>query len=330
MRSKRVLGVAIIGAVCLIATGLHAEVWMFDFEPAGTTPAADFTHVDETTVYSAEQGYGIYTRPGFEGASTWARRRTWVAPYEEYKDFVAMGNGREFHVDVPNGDYYITTVSGDTDYWTVERIVVNTGSRSDAISAGDGVLYGCSMDGVVPEGAPVYLLQNTMGEPDIEQVAIPLSAWRFVDGGNQAKVLGYAQQSYDEDDKHSEFFQVDRATHTVTDGLVRVTNNWSSGNHLNVVIIEPVSGPATPGDADKNGVVDDADLSLLLANWDQDATGDPDGGWARGEFDGVAPVKDNDLSLLLANWTTSGAVPEPASALVMLLGFAAAWRRRRT
>ena len=54
------------------------------------------------------------------------------------------------------------------------------------------------------------------------------------------------------------------------------------------------------GDANLDGVVDDADLSLLLANWQQDATGDPDGGWGRGEFDGIAPVQDSDLSLLLA------------------------------
>ena len=247
MCSRRMLGVAAVAAVCLVAAGLQADVLKFDFQPAGTAPAAGFTHVDETTVYSAGQGYGIYTRPGYEGNSTWARRRTWVAPYEEYKDFVAMGNGREFYVDVPNGDYYITTASGDPDYWTVERIIINAGSRGDAIHAGDGVIYGCSMDGVAPAGAPVYLAQNTMGQADQELAAIPLSSWRFVDGGNQVKALGYAQQAKDEDDKHSEFFQVNRAVHTVTDGLVRIGNSWSSGNHLNMVMIEPVPEPATLG-----------------------------------------------------------------------------------
>ena len=92
-----------------------------------------------------------------------------------------------------------------------------------------------------------------------------------------------------------------------------------------------------PGDANFDGIVTDADLSLLLANWNQDATGDADGGWGRGEFDGTAPVQDADLSLLLANWTVAGQarlpaaggqVPEPASALVLLLGFAGAALRR--
>ena len=93
-------------------------------------------------------------------------------------------------------------------------------------------------------------------------------------------------------------------------------------------VVSPISGGPAPGDANKDGVVDDADLSLLLAHWSQDRTGDPDGGWSKGEFDGTAPVQDNDLSLLLANWTAGGAVPEPASALLLLVGFAAAvWRR---
>ena len=86
------------------------------------------------------------------------------------------------------------------------------------------------------------------------------------------------------------------------------------------------------GDANLDGLVNDADLSLLLAHWGQDVTDEPDGGWGKGEFDGTAPVQDADLSLLLANWTGAGAaVPEPASALVLLLGFAgAALRRSKT
>ena len=97
-------------------------------------------------------------------------------------------------------------------------------------------------------------------------------------------------------------------------------------------IIDDVSfvGPdvAMPGDANLDGVVNDADLSLLLAHWDQDVTGEPDGGWGKGEFDAVAPVQDSDLSLLLANWTVAGAVPEPASGTLLLLGAAGFIKRR--
>ena len=84
-----------------------------------------------------------------------------------------------------------------------------------------------------------------------------------------------------------------------------------------------------PGDADKDGSVTDDDLSLLLAHWGQDVTADPDGGWAKGEFDATAPVDDNDLSLLLANWTGTGAaVPEP-SAMSVLIASALLLLRRK-
>ena len=92
---------------------------------------------------------------------------------------------------------------------------------------------------------------------------------------------------------------------------------------------ELVAGPALLGDANLDGVVDDDDLSLLLANWNQNVTGDPDGGWGRGEFNATPPVNDDDLSLILANWTAGSEVPEPASAMILLLGAWAVARRRR-
>ena len=89
-------------------------------------------------------------------------------------------------------------------------------------------------------------------------------------------------------------------------------------------------GPLT-GDANLDGRVDDYDLSILLAHWGQDITADIyslSDQWHRGEFNGIAPVEDSDLSLLLANWTVAGAVPEPACAFVLLLGFVGAALRR--
>ena len=66
---------------------------------------------------------------------------------------------------------------------------------------------------------------------------------------------------------------------------------------------------AAPGDANLNGLVDDEDLSVLLANW----TGPEDQGktWAQGDFEGNGNVGTNDLSLLLANWHAA-ADPLPA------------------
>ena len=82
------------------------------------------------------------------------------------------------------------------------------------------------------------------------------------------------------------------------------------------------------GDCNLDGVVDDADLSLLLAHWNEDVTGDPNGGCGKGEFNAAAPVDDSDLSLLLSNWAGAGAVPEPATLALLAVGAVALIRRR--
>ena len=75
----------------------------------------------------------------------------------------------------------------------------------------------------------------------------------------------------------------------------------------------------TMGDANRDGVVDDDDLSLLLAHWT--GAGGSGGTWGTGDFDGNGSVSDDDLSLLVTNWTgpIAAAVPEPAT-LVLLTG----------
>ena len=105
-----------------------------------------------------------------------------------------------------------------------------------------------------------------------------------------------------------------------------VKNHSSSGN-IGLSEVRFYSGTAIvcdPGDADRDGDVDDDDLSLLLANWggNVDCT--------KGEFSGASPVDDDDLSLLLANWTGAvAAVPEPATMALIALGGVALLRRKR-
>jgi hypothetical protein len=55
--------------------------------------------------------------------------------------------------------------------------------------------------------------------------------------------------------------------------------------------------PPLPGDLDGNGVVNGADLGLLLAGWGTCGTPCP------GDLDGNGVVNGADLGLLLANWT---------------------------
>ena len=84
-----------------------------------------------------------------------------------------------------------------------------------------------------------------------------------------------------------------------------------------------------PGDANTDGVVDDDDLSLLLANWT--GVGGTGSTWRTGDFDGNGAVSDSDLSLLLAHWTgpLDGVIPEPATVAILAVGVLAVGRDRR-
>ena len=75
-----------------------------------------------------------------------------------------------------------------------------------------------------------------------------------------------------------------------------------------------------PGDADRNGVVNDLDASILGAHWLQGGMG-----WDDGDFNNDGVVNDRDAAILAAHWGEGGtggpSVPEPGS-LALLVGIA--------
>ena len=116
-----------------------------------------------------------------------------------------------------------------------------------------------------------------------------------------------------------------------------VLNNSHGGSLQFTVVAEPST--AKLSDLSNNGFVDFDDLTILLANWDQDAIA------ALGNIvdaDGT-PVNFDDLAVLLSEWTgpdpnvgaeaaLGEAIPEPSSLLLALLatlGLSFGWRRRR-
>ncbi len=121
--------------------------------------------------------------------------------------------------------------------------------------------------------------------------------------------------------------------------------NWSLqilSNDVQVKYGAVGNPPYHMGDINLSGFVDDDDLSLLLSHWNHAA--DP---WGFGNLSDDDPyggtlglVNDDDLSLLLAHWnhTTGvsvpapmggGAVPEPATMLMLAIGAAGALIRKR-
>lgn len=91
------------------------QTWRFDFgsapAPAGSSggPVADgFIGITGTTLYTAEQGYGL-------DMNLASRYRAAELPDNMLNDFVLGGTGAtfQFKADVPNGHYKVTLYSGD-------------------------------------------------------------------------------------------------------------------------------------------------------------------------------------------------------------------------
>jgi len=91
-----------------------------------------------------------------------------------------------------------------------------------------------------------------------------------------------------------------------------------------------------PGDANGDGTVNIADLSVVLTNYDKTGMD-----WRQGDFNGDGTVNISDLSNVLTNYDKTAAssaagikaVPEPSALLLAALGlvglWAYAWRKCR-
>ncbi|MGQ7788025.1 fibronectin type III domain-containing protein [Nesterenkonia sp. K-15-9-6] len=79
------------------------EVLAFDFGCAGGPVAEGHHEVTESTLYDAESGFGL-------SAPVACRDRG--APDAMRRDFVLAG-GEQFQVDLPDGEYHVTVISGD-------------------------------------------------------------------------------------------------------------------------------------------------------------------------------------------------------------------------
>ena len=115
-----------------------------------------------------------------------------------------------------------------------------------------------------------------------------------------------------------------------TNGLGPSAQQWSyvsfqTGQH-------PI--PVIPGDANTDGVVDEADAAIVAANWLTIGSA----AWFQGDFNSDDNVNDTDATLMAANWGygtgLAASVPEPGASVGLLMisivfGLVHARRRRK-
>jgi hypothetical protein len=105
----------------------------------------------------------------------------------------------------------------------------------------------------------------------------------------------------------------------------------------NILITEAPEEEDIPGDANHDGKVDGSDVTILANNWQKGVSNPGETvTWEMGDFNSDGKVDGSDVTILANHWqdgvsTSSAAVPEP-STLVLLLAAVASFyviRRRR-
>lgn len=101
--------------------------------------------------------------------------------------------------------------------------------------------------------------------------------------------------------------------------LTYITKGNLAGYTLLTVGIAPVSG-----DANGDGVVNGADVTILAENWQHGVYGEANATREMGDFNGDGIVDGSDVTILAENWqygvnAATTAVPEPSSLVLLLL-----------
>ena len=227
-------------------------------------------------------------------------------------------------------------VSGDT-------LVVSAYTEALAETARAGAVHVYQFD----EGAGEWLWQQTIANPEpatdaafgysvaIEGDRLVIGAPREDDGDLVDTGAAYVYERVD-----STWTQVDKRVLDDSITGLPVAGQWfgesvsigevsllagGSGRSVQDAVgngVVMLDGPVKvfiPGDANRDGVVNEADAAILAENW-----GSTSDGWAAGDFNDDGAVNAADAAMLAANWhvgtTESGtSVPEPTG-IALLIG----------
>ena len=99
-------------------------------------------------------------------------------------------------------------------------------------------------------------------------------------------------------------------------GTVGAAGNFTA--YKQFAVIGTATTAPIPGDANRDGVVNEADAAVLAANWQTASVAT----WEMGDFDGDGDVDDIDVTLLASNWhigISDVSVPEPGG-IILLAG----------
>ncbi|WP_448003555.1 rhamnogalacturonan lyase family protein [Agromyces bauzanensis] len=111
--------IAVVGALLTVAPAAAAlepaddGAFRFDFGTATSPVAGGYLQVANTTSYTAEAGFGVVPADGVTLISRWRSTDGSVVPIDPVNNDFVAGSTWQFLVDVPNGEYDVTVLSGD-------------------------------------------------------------------------------------------------------------------------------------------------------------------------------------------------------------------------
>ena len=112
------------------------------------------------------------------------------------------------------------------------------------------------------------------------------------------------------------------------DGLIDDVQLWRGAlafEDLQAVYDTAVGIEKIPGDANRDGKVDGADVTILAGNWQYGVDSEtPDATWNMGDFNGDGRVDGADVTILAGNWQygvneVANVVPEPGMLLMIFV-----------
>ncbi|GAB3192759.1 hypothetical protein [Nesterenkonia suensis] len=141
------------------------EVLAFDFGCVGDPVAEGHLEVTETTLYDEGTGFGL-------SAPVACRDRG--APDDVRRDFVLAG-GQQFQVDLPDGEYHVTVISGDQIASNNTQLTVQGEDQGSLHPRGSGEFAEHSVYTEVEDGALILEVfsDGRLNGVEISQVAPP-------------------------------------------------------------------------------------------------------------------------------------------------------------